>query len=239
MTIQYDARAITASSSQTANIDYGGRSSPSVSHASAGPAGLYRYGPKRAFDATIICMAAPFIVMTIALLALALMLEGGNPFYTQTRVGLNGKFFRMWKFRTMVVGADAKLEAYLADNPKARKEWDTTQKLKRDPRITRIGRTLRKTSLDELPQLWNVLIGDMSLVGPRPMMPSQQNLYPGSAYYRLRPGITGSWQVSKRNESSFAERADYDQDYFIMLSLSNDVRILIKTVRVVVRGTGY
>ena len=105
--------------------------------------------------------------------------------------------------------------------------------------ITRFGRVLRKSSLDELPQLWNVLLGDMSLVGPRPMMPCQRDLYPGSAYYRLRPGITGPWQVSRRNESTFADRARFDTDYDQTLSLGTDLGLLISTVRVVVRATGY
>jgi lipopolysaccharide/colanic/teichoic acid biosynthesis glycosyltransferase len=145
----------------------------------------------------------------------------------------------MWKLRSMVAGADAALESYLASDPVARAEWDSTQKLKSDPRITRFGRVLRKSSLDELPQLWNVLLGDMSLVGPRPMMPSQQEIYPGQAYYRLRPGITGPWQVSRRNESTFADRARFDEHYEETLSFKTDVGLLIGTVRVVMRATGY
>jgi lipopolysaccharide/colanic/teichoic acid biosynthesis glycosyltransferase len=145
----------------------------------------------------------------------------------------------MWKLRTMVDNADERLEAYLEANPEARSEWDSSQKLKDDPRITRVGRMLRRTSLDELPQVLNVLTGDMSLVGPRPMMPSQRTLYPGSAYYRLRPGITGSWQVTDRNDSTFADRARFDTAYERELSLATDVKILLATVRVVLRGTGY
>ena len=112
---------------------------------------------------------------------------------------------------------------------------------KTGPRVisTKVGRLIRKTSLDELPQLWNVLTGDMSLVGPRPMMPAQAPLYPGQAYYRLRPGLTGYWQISSRNESSFAERAGFDSRYAAELSLRTDVRVLFSTVRVVLRGTGY
>ena len=139
----------------------------------------------------------------------------------------------------MVHNADASLEMHLAADPAARAEWDLTQKLKNDPRITRFGRILRKSSLDELPQLWNVFRGDMSLVGPRPMMPSQSSLYPGQAYYRLRPGITGMWQVSARNESSFAERAGFDADYDNTISFKTDMGLLWATVRVVLRGTGH
>jgi lipopolysaccharide/colanic/teichoic acid biosynthesis glycosyltransferase len=141
--------------------------------------------------------------------------------------------------RSMVVDADARLADHLAADPAARAEWDATQKLKNDPRITRVGRVLRKCSIDELPQLWNVVTGDMSLVGPRPMMPQQQALYPGRAYFALRPGITGPWQVSKRNESTFAERAVFDEAYQRNLSFTTDLGLLMATVRVVLRGTGY
>ena len=139
----------------------------------------------------------------------------------------------------MVVDADARLAAHLAADPALRAEWDETQKLKRDPRITAVGRLLRKTSLDELPQLWNVLKGDMSLVGPRPMMPEQRALYPGRAYYQMRPGLTGPWQVSDRNAVSFAGRAEFDADYARRMSLATDLCILFLTVWVVLRGTGY
>ncbi len=138
----------------------------------------------------------------------------------------------------MVVDAEAQLESYLASDPLRRREWDDQQKLRHDPRITPIGRFIRKTSLDELPQLWNVLTGDMSIVGPRPMMPSQEALYPGRAYYALRPGITGYWQISVRNESSFAERAQFDTRYFRDLSLVTDIRVMLGTFRVVLSGTG-
>jgi lipopolysaccharide/colanic/teichoic acid biosynthesis glycosyltransferase len=145
----------------------------------------------------------------------------------------------MWKLRSMVKGADARLEAHLAADPTARREWERTQKLKSDPRITSFGCFLRKSSMDELPQLWNVLKGDMSLVGPRPMMLDQTHLYPGEAYYALRPGITGLWQVSERNASTFAERAHYDGQYEQNVTLAADLRILAATFRVVLRGTGY
>lgn len=200
--------------------------------------GLYRRGLKRSLDLAMIGFAAPIVMMVIGLLAALVSLNGGQPFYLQSRVGMNGKVFRMWKLRTMVVGAEAKLEAHLAANPLAQQEWDIAQKLKCDPRITRLGRILRRTSLDELPQLWNVVKGDMSLVGPRPMMPCQQDLYPGLAYYRLRPGITGTWQVSERNESSFAERANYDRNYDLDLSLTTDFGVLIRTIRAVACATG-
>ena len=193
---------------------------------------------KRALDVLIVLLASVPILLLIGSLALVVMLQGGRPFYVQERVGRGGRIYKMWKLRTMVPGADAVLEAHLADNPAARAEWDLSQKLTRDPRITRFGRMLRKSSLDELPQLWNVLIGDMSLVGPRPMMPDQQTLYPGLAYYRLRPGITGPWQVSDRHRSAFADRARFDAGYERDLSLGHDLRLLAATVRVVRRATG-
>ena len=139
----------------------------------------------------------------------------------------------------MVVDADQKLEAYLASNPEANAEWRLNQKLKNDPRITKIGRLIRKTSLDELPQLWNVLIGNMSLVGPRPMMVCQKDLYPSQDYFEMSPGITGAWQVSARNESTFEERAIYDRKYLKDLSAKTDAKILVKTVGVVFKATGH
>lgn len=145
----------------------------------------------------------------------------------------------MWKLRSMVPDAEAKLQAYLDACPKARREWDRSQKLRHDPRITAIGALIRKSSLDELPQLFNVLNGTMSLVGPRPMMLDQTPLYDGTAYYRLRPGITGLWQISARNESEFVARVRYDEVYDRCLSCRNDLGILARTVKVVLRGTGY
>ena len=199
---------------------------------------LYRKVLKRALDITLVLLAAPVVLPLIAILALCIRCDGAKAFYTQPRVGIDGRLFRLWKLRSMVPDADARLHAYLAGNPAARLEWDVTQKLKNDPRITRFGQFLRRSSLDELPQLWNVLIGDMSLVGPRPMMTSQVALYPGKAYYSLRPGITGHWQTAGRNRTSFEARADYDTAYERDLSMGNDLRILARTVTVVLKATG-
>ena len=193
---------------------------------------------KPMFEITLVLLAAPIVVPVIALLAFLVMLGGGAPFYSQWRLGRGGKAFRMWKLRSMVPNADQMLEGYLATNPAARSEWDLTQKLRHDPRITKVGHLIRKTSIDELPQLWNVLKGDMSIVGPRPMMVDQQKIYPGTAYYALRPGITGFWQTSVRNESSFADRAQFDTDYLRQMSFLTDFRVMLRTVRVVVNGTG-
>jgi exopolysaccharide production protein ExoY len=201
--------------------------------------GPYRNYFKRIFDVTTIVMAAPVVVPVVLISALLVARDGGSPFYTQMRVGQGGKRFRMWKLRSMVPDADARMEDYLASNPEARLEWDSTQKLKSDPRITKLGKFLRKSSLDELPQLWNVLRGDMSLVGPRPMMINQQQMYPGLAYYALRPGITGYWQTAGRNRTTFEARAEYDDAYEAELSLKSDMKVLLATVSVVVNGTGY
>ena len=200
---------------------------------------LYRLFGKRSLDLLLVVAAAPAVLLFIVVLALIIARDGGSPFFSQMRIGKDGRPYRMWKLRTMVVDADARLEAHIAADHSAREEWDRTQKLRNDPRITRFGRILRKTSLDELPQLWNVLKGDMSLVGPRPMLPSQQPLYPGSAYYRLRPGITGMWQVSSRNNSEFVERAVYDQEYERRMSLRTDLRLILATLFVVMQGTGH
>ncbi|SPF79361.1 sugar transferase [Pseudoprimorskyibacter insulae] len=199
---------------------------------------LYRDGLKRGLDIALILIAALPVVLVVAILALLVSLDGSSPFYRQQRIGKNGRVFSMWKLRSMVPNADRQLQAYLDKNPEARAEWDHSQKLRHDPRITRVGHLIRKTSLDELPQLWNVLNGDMSLVGPRPMMVSQKDLYPGTAYYALRPGITGFWQISVRNESSFADRAEFDTAYLRKLSFVTDLKVLYRTFSVVVNGTG-
>ncbi|WP_371039451.1 sugar transferase [Rhodosalinus sp. FB01] len=200
--------------------------------------GPYRAWGKRVLDVILTLALAPVALPLIAVSALLAMLDGGAPFYRQSRVGRRGRVFSIVKIRTMVPGADRVLDAHLDANPAARREWDRDQKLHDDPRVTRIGALLRKTSLDELPQLWNVLTGDMSLVGPRPIMDDQRDLYPGLAYYDLRPGITGPWQVSERNACSFAERAEFDDTYHRTLSLGTDLGILVRTAGVVLRCTG-
>ena len=194
---------------------------------------------KRLMDLGLVLLSAPIVVPVILFLALAITLTGNVPFYTQQRVGRGGVPFRMWKLRTMVKDADRNLESYLSQSPKARAEWDSTQKLKNDPRITPLGRVLRKTSIDELPQLFNVFNGTMSLVGPRPMMVGQEDYYTGHAYYALSPGITGLWQVCDRNECSFTDRVAYDTLYSRQMSFKTDVGILFKTLGVVWRATGY
>ena len=200
--------------------------------------GVYRNGVKRAFDIMFVVASSIIVVPLVLVMSLLICLDGGAPFYIQSRVGRGGRCFRMVKLRSMVKDADRKLAEYLAGNPEAAAEWARTQKLRHDPRVTWIGRLIRRTSLDELPQFWNVLVGDMSVVGPRPMMTSQRDLYPGQAYYELRPGVTGLWQIGERNNTSFASRARFDADYYQILGLWSDISIILRTVRVVLRGTG-
>lgn len=201
---------------------------------------VYRRAGKRALDLFLVLAFMPVYLPVIAVAACLLLIEGGNPFYRQPRLGLNGERFSILKLRTMVRDADKRLNDMLARDPELKREWDVSQKLKNDPRITPVGALLRITSMDELPQLWNVLKGEMSLVGPRPMMPDQLSLYGDPRhYFAVRPGITGYWQVDRRNESSFADRAEYDAAYEIELSLLKDARVLMQTVGVVLRRTGH
>lgn len=197
-----------------------------------------RFG-KRALDIVLVLLAMPIVLPLLVVLTVVILVTGNAPFYSQLRVGKGGQAFRMWKLRTMVQNADQYLEEYLQSNPSARIEWDSTQKLKNDPRITPIGRILRKTSVDELPQLFNVLFGTMSLVGPRPMMMGQQEYYDGKSYYEMSPGITGLWQVSDRNECDFKDRVAFDNTYLRVRSLKADLKLLVQTVGVVCRATGH
>lgn len=201
--------------------------------------GFYSRILKRVLDCCFVLVTAPLVLPVVLVLALLLALDGGNPFYAQIRIGRNGRIFRMWKLRTMVVDADKRLQAHLAEDPEARAQWNSAQKLKNDPRVTRLGRLLRKTSLDELPQFLNILNGSMSLVGPRPMMVGQRHLYRGSSYYKLRPGITGMWQISERNETEFTARVRYDDEYRRKLSFWTDFKIMLLTFAVMLRATGY
>jgi lipopolysaccharide/colanic/teichoic acid biosynthesis glycosyltransferase len=200
--------------------------------------GIYARFGKRALDVILVLLSAPIVGPVILLLALLVRSDGGPALYGQKRVGRDGNLFTLWKLRSMAIDADAALEGYLNANPEARAEWDRTQKLRHDPRITRHGHTLRRSSLDELPQLWNVLMGDMSIVGPRPFLPEQQEMYPGSAYYAMRPGLTCFWQTGDRNDSSFAARAIDDARYAREMSMVVDVTLIKKTVGVVMRQTG-
>jgi exopolysaccharide production protein ExoY len=175
------------------------------------------------------------------LIAIGVLLSSGRPIlYTQPRLGKNGRVFRFYKFRSMVPDAHGVLDDFLKGDPIAQQQWSDFQKLTNDPRITRFGSLIRKTSLDELPQFWNVLRGDMSLVGPRPCMINQKKLYGSSwkHYCAVRPGITGLWQVSGRNKLSYQERVALDSEYVESMSVKKDLTIFIRTLWVVVTGHG-
>ena len=166
--------------------------------------------------------------------------DDGPIFFVQERIGKDGKIFKMYKYRSMVVGADEKLEKYLAENPAANAEYRIFKKLKDDPRITKVGDFLRKTSLDEFPQFINVLKGDMSLVGPRPYLPREKD---DMGYYfndivKCKPGITGFWQVNGRNDVTFDDRLGMDITYFQKTNLLLDIKLLIKTGLKVLRKEG-
>jgi Undecaprenyl-phosphate galactose phosphotransferase WbaP len=196
---------------------------------------------KRCLDLAIAVAFTPLVAPIVLLSALVIKLEDGGPmFYRNERVGLGGKKFKAWKLRSMVTDGDRVLKRYLAANPSEALHWHAKQKLTRDPRITRIGRIIRKTSIDELPQLWNVLAGEMSIVGPRPILESQVPLYGKSfdLYKQVRPGITGLWQVSGRNHLDFAERARLDKYVIQNWSVWLDMYILARTVTVLLTASG-
>lgn len=199
---------------------------------------IYSRRLKRAFDVVACILSAPVILPIIAILALLAKRDGGPAFYSQERIGRNGRTFRCWKLRTMVVDAEKRLDDYLSANPVAAAEWSEKQKLEDDPRVTEFGRFARRFSLDELPQLWNVFIGDMSIVGPRPMMVEQGDLYSGRAYYQMRPGLTGYWQISDRSNGSFIGRVSHDERYYEEMSFRTDTMIVLRTVGVVFKATG-
>ena len=196
---------------------------------------------KRALDLVITLAMAPFVAVLVAVVALLIKLEGPGPvFYGNERIGLGGRKFNAWKLRSMQVNGDAILAQYLARHPDEAITWHATQKLKKDPRITRVGAFIRKTSIDELPQLWNVLVGQMSMVGPRPMLEKQVALYGPSfnLYKQVRPGITGLWQVSGRNELTFNERVKLDKYVIQNWSVWLDLYILARTAGVVLTAKG-
>jgi Undecaprenyl-phosphate galactose phosphotransferase WbaP len=196
---------------------------------------------KRMMDIAGSVMGLLVISPFLALVALAIKLDDpGRVFYRQTRVGRDGKPFKMLKFRTMHMNADDVLQHCLNSDPALMKEWQTYQKLKNDPRITRVGKVLRRFSIDELPQVWNVLKGEMSLVGPRPIMLGQVEIYGPyfDHYKRVAPGMTGLWQVSGRNNLSFERRTELDFDYVIGWSVWLDIHLLIRTFWTVIQRDG-
>jgi lipopolysaccharide/colanic/teichoic acid biosynthesis glycosyltransferase len=188
---------------------------------------------KRMLDLLIAVPAGLILLPVFIFTALAIKLEDGGPIlYKQKRIGRGGKLFPMLKFRSMRPDADAVLEELLARCANSRNEWGEFQKLRKDPRITRIGRFLRSSSIDELPQLMNVILGHMSIIGQRPILPSQRDAYgihmPG--YERTRPGITGLWQIRGRSKLNFEARVLYGSEYINTWSLWNDMKIVVLTV---------
>jgi exopolysaccharide production protein ExoY len=203
-----------------------------VAAAAAGPVGL---GSKRVID---IILATSAIILLAPLLTLCfltcLLTSSGPAIFGHQRVGFRGKFFNCFKFRTMVLDSESRLRDHLAANPKAAAEWAATRKLRFDPRVTAIGSVLRKTSLDELPQLFNVLMGDMSIVGPRPVTEEELVRYStnANAYLACRPGITGLWQVSGRSGTTYSKRVACDTFYARNWSIALDAKIMIVTIPV-------
>ncbi len=195
---------------------------------------------KRVFDITAGLLLLVLFAPAILLLGLLVSSDGGKPFISLRRVGRDGNHFACWKIRTMVVDAETRLAQILAQDPEAAAEWARDQKLVDDPRVTRLGKALRSTSLDELPQLWNVVRGDMSLVGPRPITDAEMVRYgdAGPYYISVRPGLTGLWQVQGRNSVSYDERVSLDVTYVSRLSFKNDISILFRTVGAVLNRTG-
>jgi exopolysaccharide production protein ExoY len=196
---------------------------------------------KRGFDIAgaiaAILLLSPLLVMLAALVKLS---DGGRVFYGHRRVGRNGNVFFCLKFRTMVENGDEVLAAHFAKNPQSREEWLATRKLQNDPRVTRAGLVLRKLSLDELPQIFNILLGNMSFVGPRPVVKDELELYGPAAdcYLRSRPGLTGLWQVSGRNDVSYGRRIAFDQHYVENWSFIADLKIIAMTIPAVFSSRG-
>jgi undecaprenyl-phosphate galactose phosphotransferase len=200
----------------------------------------FRVG-KRLFD--ILFAAVALLLMTPVLLVCGACIcatSDGPALFRQRRLGRNGKDFSIVKFRTMLPDAEMLLHKVLASDPRAKQEWERDQKLRNDPRITPLGRFLRRSSMDELPQFWNVLTGDMSIVGPRPIVRSEERFYLDAmeTYSAVRPGITGLWQVSGRNDTGYSTRVMLDCEYVRSWSIWLDLRILLKTIKAVFTRTG-
>jgi len=207
-----------------------------------GPRHLFRYRVlKRGLDIFLVIACSPVLLLLVAVIAAAIRLGSPGPiFFSHRRIRRHGAFFSMWKFRTMCCNSQKVLDDYLEAHPEARAEWLKNHKLRHDPRVTPIGNFLRRSSLDELPQLWNVLAGSMSLVGPRPIVAAEVEKYgPYFAdYCRVKPGITGLWQISGRSQTSYDKRVQLDRRYARNWTFWGDLRILCKTLSSVVNQDG-
>ena len=206
------------------------------------PSRLLRYWTvKRCLDILLVVISAPLTLPILAIISMAVKLSSTGPvFYSHRRIRRRGAFFSMWKFRTMCVNSSEVLEDYLRKHSGARREWNRTHKLRHDPRVNAVGLFLRRYSLDELPQLWNVLVGQMTLVGPRPIVAAEVERYGNdfSYYCRVKPGLTGLWQVSGRSELTYAQRVALDREYVEHWSLWKDFVILLRTFLAVANQDG-
>lgn len=196
----------------------------------------------RLMDLVLVILAIPMIAPLLLAIAILIKIDSrGKAFFSHTRIGKDGHSFQVLKFRTMVSNADEELKQFFKKHPEFLAEWEATQKLKCDPRVTRVGKFLRRSSLDELPQLINILKGEMSLVGPRPIYSDEEIQKFGDRfelYKQVRPGLTGLWQVSGRTNTTYERRVQLDEYYVRNWSIWLDIQILFRTVRVVLLGEG-
>jgi len=201
----------------------------------------FEQGIKRIMDIGLVLCALPVIALLFILLAVLIRLDTPGPvIYTQKRVGKEGKEFTIWKFRTMVINAEQALNKYLDKHPRLQMEWNENQKIRNDPRVTAVGKILRRTSLDELPQFLNILRGDMSLVGPRPIVQEEIQYYSDKYHLisKVKPGLTGLWQISGRNDLNYEERVNLDEYYVRNWSVWMDIYIIASTFKAVATGKG-
>ena len=196
---------------------------------------------KRILDLGLLFISAPITIPLVLIVSIIVKITSPGPiFYGHKRIGKNGKEFKCWKFRSMVIDADKQLEKILAENPEMRAEWEKDRKFSNDPRVTKIGKILRKTSIDEIPQFFNVLMGEMSFIGPRPVTTPELEKYGDKSDFILsvQPGLSGMWQISGRSDTGYEERITLDSYYIRNWSMWLDLWIIIKTIYVVVKGKG-
>jgi len=218
--------------------DFGGILGFSSTHNLTKPFSLFW---KRFIDLLLLLLSSPVTIPVTAFVALIVKITSPGPiFYGHKRIGKNGKEFKCWKFRSMVIDADKQLEKILAENPEMRAEWEKDRKFTNDPRVTKIGKILRKTSIDEIPQFFNILTGEMSFIGPRPVTEPELAKYGKKSDFILsvQPGLSGMWQISGRSDTGYEERVTLDSYYIQNWSVWLDIWIIIKTVYVVLRGKG-
>ena len=212
---------------------------PTARQESQSPVG---YRGKRILDLSIILLSLPIIVPLLAIIYLCISVTGGNALYRQTRIGRNGQPFEILKFRTMHANSENLLNDFLSKHPEKAEQWAAFRKIDNDPRVTKLGRVLRALSLDELPQVINVVTGDMSLVGHRPFVPNEKRDYfdngKSMAYLQLRPGLTGFSQINGRHRDTLEQRIAWNEKYASECSFLLDLKIIFSTFAVIVRKTG-